>query len=543
MMYILCDMECFYDRYGNCHPVQLAALRTDPDWYDTDGFYARMRPGNKACYHWNAAPYSGGTPSDFLEADDPATVFADFDQFLQEDDVLLFFYPHSVKQFQTVRDQLPFPFKSVQVLALRPYIASFTCKYYQQTEDPYVLAVKLGLERPFPQHDAWNDVSMLQDVLIALEFPQACLSQLSSDLRSPSASIFPYYQDPHRERIHRQGCPELSDEMLGFPTLSGSIFHRKYTPCICCRKEYTDKLIQHNRDLIRQGEWNYIASAHSNVYHKNTCTLALHSRVLVGFRRKSAVQRHELRPCKVCRPSDDEAQQNYLLRLAAQKALRDQLSLELQEQMHTLKKISVPQSHQNTATARAVGRHKQAVEERRSEVGKQFSTDTERHDFYALTQPRLTFWAGKGYKHFHSRNCRCIQGIDHLQGFATYEAAVSVGYKPCKFCKPSSAQNAALSIPIFSQPRNNETVESLQQLCRKYDYTCEVRDTYFYLQTSVGKWRFPMQSSPVSLEHINLVVTPDNADQYHVQPRIFLSMTDVILYIKQHDDTLLSRIG
>ena len=63
---------------------------------------------------------------------------------------------------------------------------------------------------------------------------------------------------------------------------------------------------------------------------------------------------------------------------------------------------------------------------------------------------------------------------------------------------------------------------------------------YLYIETSVGKWRINIGTSPVKLEHINLAKNP-NSITYHKQPRIFLSFIDTFDYIKRHDTELAKK--
>ena len=46
---------------------------------------------------------------------------------------------------------------------------------------------------------------------------------------------------------------------------------------------------------------------------------------------------------------------------------------------------------------------------------------------------------------------------------------------------------------------------------------------------------------PAHLEHINLLI--GQAKDYHVQPRLFLSLQDTFDYILRHDRSLLAQQG
>lgn len=160
----------------------------------------------------------------------------------------------------------------------------------------------------------------------------------------------------------------------------------------------------------------------------------------------------------------------------------------------------------------------------------------------ALSQPGLAFWASKGYRTFHRRNCSQISGLNQLVGFPRYQDAVRAGYCPCRHCKPSPKQDVVYSIPITNKKRAGEGVETLVQLCTEHCLPFQHDNRYFEMQTMVGKWKIDMDLRPVRLEHINLISQPENTKKYHVQPRLFLSLKDTFDYIMRHDNALMKRI-
>ena len=160
----------------------------------------------------------------------------------------------------------------------------------------------------------------------------------------------------------------------------------------------------------------------------------------------------------------------------------------------------------------------------------------------ALSQPGLAFWASKGYRTFHRRNCSQISGLNQLVGFPRYQDAVRAGYCPCRHCKPSPKQDVVYSIPITNKKRAGESVETLVQLCTEHCLPFHHDNRYFEMQTMVGKWKIDMDMRPVRLEHINLASQQENTKKYHVQPRLFLSLKDTFDYIMRHDNALMKRI-
>ena len=168
-------------------------------------------------------------------------------------------------------------------------------------------------------------------------------------------------------------------------------------------------------------------------------------------------------------------------------------------------------------------------------------TESERNDIFTLTQPRFAFWVGQGYQSFHLHSCSKLHEVSNLKGFGTYQEAISAGYTPCKKCKPTSKHDVKYSIPITNRIRVDEKVEDLETLCIDAEYPHYKEGPYFCIETPVGKWRINVASSPVKLEHINLVESPE-CDAYHEQPRLFLSFIDTFVYIKRHDDKIIQRV-
>ena len=185
----------------------------------------------------------------------------------------------------------------------------------------------------------------------------------------------------------------------------------------------------------------------------------------------------------------------------------------------------------------AMTRLKQSQKERFSGALEQEMTEQERSDLFTLTQPRFAFFAARGYKNFHLRNCTRFEGRTDIRGFETYAKAMRAGYTPCRHCRPTDRYDVKVSIPIDNKVRSDETIEDLQTLCDQYGYEWKAYAEFFELTTPVGKWRIDTMARPVTVEHINLAKHP-NRETYHKQHRIFLSMLDAIRYIHKHDYSL-----
>ena len=182
---------------------------------------------------------------------------------------------------------------------------------------------------------------------------------------------------------------------------------------------------------------------------------------------------------------------------------------------------------------RAVKRQKVAAIERSDKLREGLSQD-ELNNIYALTQPRYAFWAAKGHKHFHLRSCPTMKNLAHLCGFETYQDAIKARFVPCRHCKPTSKHDLKLSVPIYNQIREHESIQDLETKCKSVGVECSIDDKFVHIKTPVGKWIVHADSLPIKLEHINLSRNPDDT-KYHQQHRVFLSLTDVFLYIMRHD--------
>ena len=97
----------------------------------------------------------------------------------------------------------------------------------------------------------------------------------------------------------------------------------------------------------------------------------------------------------------------------------------------------------------AIGRFNRAKQEREAAFKKGSLSDAEKSNIMALSQPGLAFWASKGYRTFHRRNCPQITGLNQLVGFPRYQDAARAGYCPCRHCKPSPKQDVVYSIPTL----------------------------------------------------------------------------------------------
>jgi hypothetical protein len=171
-----------------------------------------------------------------------------------------------------------------------------------------------------------------------------------------------------------------------------------------------------------------------------------------------------------------------------------------------------------------------------------FDSDVERKDMYTLTQPEYAFWAGKGYKTFHTRNCQKLSGVQHLVGFKRFSDAVRAHYQPCKHCNPTAKSNVKFSIPIQNEKREGDNLEDLRKLCEKNGMIFKEEGSFAKIVTSIGIWEFNIFKRPIEIFHINLKCKFENKLKKHRQLRLFLSYYDVFEYIERHDGELIKKV-
>ena len=535
-MYVLADLEWANTKEGQPYPTQLALMRVDDAWGVTDRLFSRVRPLEDAP-DWRHCAFSGGQARDFQGADGRCGVEARLRAWLRPDDVLCWWFDQAKGMFQRF-----FPALSGHgAMILSEYMPEYLRSSGVFHRNPYKLAKELLMkngpargeqtELPSPEHQSSNDAEVMRTVLLAAGFPS---SRLTSPPRpvpgreaarerpvrpeAPvSAKPAPYLYDPSSKRLHARGCG------LADPTASWEEFdslkkpvQRGYTPCKCCASPFYRALAERNRDILARCPYTYVYAPGSGVFHRYTCKALLLARGILGTGKYRSCVESGRRPCKRCRPSPSDAPKI------------------------SPKGKAVKQQEISKEAQRALCRFHQARRERSSRKGAWEMGPEEKRDFLTLTHPGYVFWAAKGYRNFHRRSCPKLKGCTSLTGFSRFADAVRAGYTPCRLCKPTKKLDAAYSIPIGSRTRAGESYKDLEELCGKYGYPCSLdkAGTFFSLETPVGKWRIDLSTKPVSLEHINLVAPWGSRTRYHRQPRLFLSLSDALAYIRRHDTVL-----
>lgn len=420
-----------------------------------------------------------------------------------------------------------------KVIFLGDYISGFLSGQKDSVGSPYKLCAARGIPVPEPAHCSQNDILAIQALVKGIGFQQSNLLQPPKKWGKDSTAlkgitVFPLLYDPDESLLHRSDC-ELLPEGKYLPAYTSfkAPIRRKYKPCSCCREEFLDALWDRNQDTIERSDYNFVYSKLSNVFHTRSCSHILLAYDIQGAVLFDTCLKTGRRPCKHCNPEP-----------IVRKAI-DFSSLPKKPSQASQKKAERNLTKDEKS---ALGRFKRAKEERETALKKGALTESERNTVMTLSQPGLAFWASRGYRTFHRRNCPQITGLTQLVGFPRYQDAIHAGYCPCRHCKPSPKQNVAFSIPITNKERIGETADTLVQLCTEHCLPFQYDNRYFEMQTMVGKWKIDMSLRPVRLEHINLVLQPQNTKRYHVQPRLFLSLKDTFHYIMRHDSTLMKKI-
>lgn len=521
-MYVLLDIEWLTNQQNHFCPTQIAALRVSDDWQDHELFFSRIRPRDPSFYVWNHVSFTGGNSVDFLEAKGLYRVMSDLMKWLRSDDIICLWHEESMNIF-----------KSAVSLALKQKVphnmvvlSDYMPKYLQQKGNvrnaPHKIAGACGMRIAYPSHRSDCDVMNMRSALQGLGFCADDLKRPPEKLDSPTPVVLsPYFLDERINVVHLEGCQCMPKEAKRVENPGKKfLFKDGLYFCSCMSKELKRARRERNKDIISRTEYNFVYSKKSDVFHRRDCGLILNTiGDIKGSVYYNGCEASGRRPCKVCNP-------------VAGKWVKNKKKKGFPDENGVCKRALTD------AEKRGLIRYIQAKNERFSKNRDDFSSSIEKNDFYTLTQPRFGFFASTGYSTFHLRNCQKLKGRSHVKGFATYKDAIRSGYQPCKYCKPSNKNDITCSVPITSRYRTGESTANLESLCAQfgYDFSCE--NSVFCLNTPAGKWKVDTSISPYVIQHINLAMTPDETE-YHRQPRLFLSLSDVFWYIHRHDAKLM----
>lgn len=521
-MYVIADVEWVQNRENKQFPTQLSAVRVDNGWNIVDEFSSYVRPKDTSFHDWKHVAYAGGRPDDFLYARSCYHVFTAFNNWVGEDTVCWWYIPS--RDLHALINRIVLKINNAKPSKiLSEYILGFLDGQGCAKGSAYKLARARNIEVPELEHDSRNDVIAIVNLLKGVGFPQEALLKPpikpKPRIDRPGSDMLEYQYDATNALLHKRGCPLIPEgvDILGFGTLAGAV-KKGYRACACVREELRLAKREKVLDEITRSQYTFIYAENGRIFHRYDCGLLHNAHHILGAGKYETIIKKGLHPCKVCNPT---AQDEYRPLLIQQKIAA----------MKTPKPANRSLTRSEMA---AMTRLQQSQKERYSGVLHTDMTKQEKDDLFTLTQPGFGFFAARGYRNFHTRNCNRLVGMSNIRGFDTFSHACRAGYTPCKHCKPNEKQNIVVSIPIDNKVRNYETVEDLSVLCNQYGYTYRYHNGNFELATAVGKWIIHTDSRPVTVEHINLAKKP-NCEIYHKQHRIFLSMIDALRYIHRHD--------
>ena len=162
-------------------------------------------------------------------------------------------------------------------------------------------------------------------------------------------------------------------------------------------------------------------------------------------------------------------------------------------------------------------------------------SEQEKTDFLTLSRTDCMFWCGKGYNTFHLKHCVKLKGLTHITGFSRAKDAIRDGYRPCRMCKPTTRKGLEMTLPFFSKAVPGESDEVVRERCLESRHIYRIVDSCSEIETGFGIWQIKSGSITYLPYHINKVVEPNNTTDFHQQPHIFLSLSDVVAYIINHD--------
>ncbi|MBQ7357236.1 MAG: hypothetical protein IJW65_00710 [Clostridia bacterium] len=539
-MYVIVDMEWETNKQGMISPTQLSAARVDEDWNVIIKFNTLIRPKDPSFYNWESAAYTGARPENFLFARSCHTAFDSFHKWLGDgDDILCWWTQPSREIYEKMCKVILKEETTRPYVILDTYMRGFLEHGSCIRGSAHKLAKARDIDVPLPQHDSRNDVEAIRCLLRGVGFPQALLSEPPVKpqpvYNHENNGTLPYIYDATNGFLHKNGCQLIPDgvDTLAFGVISKPL-QKRYRPCSCVAEEYRSARREKVIREINSTDYIYMYTESSKVFHRYDCGLLHNAWHVLGTVKYSTAIGKGMRPCKVCNPVPEDRYDSK--KVQSPRPKRQKYDFTKRERKKT-KREQLQSQGFTSAEITAVLRLEQSKKERFENIGKQDMTEQQTRDMYTLTQPRLAFFASKGYSTFHQRNCSRLVGRSNIRGFETFSQASRAGYTPCKLCKPTKKQNLLVSIPIESKERADESVEDLVLLCKQYGYENTVNGDFFELTTPVGRWRIDTASRPVTVEHVNLAHNPKSRS-YHQQHRIFLSMTDALLYIHRHDKNL-----
>lgn len=519
-MYVIADIEWVTTGPIGVSPVQIGAVRVDENWNCVNTYFSFIKPLDSTFKKWKHIACTGGTKDDFLNAASVKEVFSDFIKWLNGD-TLLWWLDDSKKLFNKLVSVMLGSREVPAAISINEYVHDFLKGQFDLHASAYKIAEARGIDvQNNRKHCSDNDVRVIYMLMKAIDFPQEKIQKpaLLPALQKNDQTLR-YTYDQSRDTIHLNDCDLISgSSLIRYPNFTTAI-KKEYHICKCCRKDYLAALREKNKDTLSRISFNYVFSPDSKVFHKPSCYAMQSVKSIRGTGDYTTALKSGRRPCKLCNPSPTR-----------EYGKGNQCSLSKS------KTAAATRSNQKEIN-KAIAYQNHLLKERKRMLRDNTLSAAKKRDIITLTQPGYAFWSGQGYRNFHLRSCPKLNEMSNLCGYRTFQEAVKSGHTPCKKCKPTAKHDTVISFQTAGRKRNEESISDIEKLCQENGLTYKRDEKYLHLRTPVGKWKIDLNSNPVKLLHINLRHDA-GCEEYHVQPRKFLSLTDAVLYIKRHDEII-----
>lgn len=550
MKITIIDLEWYEVTSTESYPTQLAGIRLNEEMEIISQIHLPIYPEQPlARVKWDHLAFTGFGRCDYEKGPDSQEAFIEFAKWLHKYDKIFIWEQPQYEVFRKMYRKYIGHWPKFQPLFARSVLEDLFYDGLGYLGSPYTMGDARQLQFEHDEHNALCDTK----AILAL-FKNAGATPSSFNRYDPNRSApytderkyqryigqqtYKYYYDPLGKLLHRNDCQELlfGTRVQGYNTIKACI-KEKYHPCDCCREEYYQYLKDDRIRIIQSCQYNYMYLPQSDTFHKWHCSILLNSKYgdLRGAIKYETALATGRTPCKHCNPSPNDEKR--VIEYAGEK-------ITVQPRYVPPKKEFAKPGITRDLTRsekNAYARYEQSLKDMDELREQQELTKEDATDKFTLSQTRYAFWSAAGYGNFHRRDCPKLLDLHNLRGFALYDDAIRAGLTPCKVCKPTRQNEARLSIPITNRVQENETPDTIMNLCRQAGYLISYKKPILEIKTKVGQWRLDVFERPLVLEHINLTIATSPWNDYHEQPRRFLSLKDVYDYIKRHDDTLLQR--
>ena len=87
-----------------------------------------------------------------------------------------------------------------------------------------------------------------------------------------------------------------------------------------------------------------------------------------------------------------------------------------------------------------------------------------------------------------------------------------------------------VSMPIDTVERKDEKLEDVLALCTRWGLEHYYKDPILCIRTEAAEWEVNVTMKPVVIDH-----KPFGSNAFHQQHKMFMSLSDAIIYIAKHD--------